>query len=150
MAGMSNYMRNKIVDWFHRGQAYTPPATVYIELCSTAPSPGLVGSPLSGTGYARVSIASSLVAWSGTQGDGTTVVSTGSSGTTSNNAALDYGIAPAAWGTASHWQAYDAPSGGHPLFFGEIVNGVGAAAPRTVAVGDPVSFPISALRAQWL
>lgn len=42
------------------------------------------------TGYARVGIASTEAAWSGTQGAGTTVASSGSSGQISNNAALNY------------------------------------------------------------
>ena len=150
MAGMSNYMRNRIIDWFHRGQIFTPPSTVYLELCSTAPSPGVVGTPLSGTGYARVAIPSGLTTWSGTQGDNTTAVSSGTSGVTSNNALIDFGTAAAAWGTASHWQAYDALTGGNPLFYGEIVNGVGVATPRSIALGDPVAFPISGLRPQWV
>lgn len=150
MPGMSNFMRNAIIDWYHRGQAHTPPATVYIELCSTAPTPGSPGTPLSGSGYARVAIGSGLVNWSGTQADASTAVSSGTSGVTSNNILLNYGTAATAWGTASHWQAYDAASGGNPLFYGEIVNGSGVATPRTISSGDPVSFPISGLRVQWL
>ena len=149
MAGMTNYLINKIIDWFHRGQSWSPPATVYIELCSTTPTASSAALALSGTGYSRIAIASSLINWSGTQADGTTAASSGTSGTTSNNVAIDFGVAPAAWGTASHWEAYDAASSGNRLYFGTIVNGVGVPTPRVINVGDPVSFPPASLRVQW-
>lgn len=44
----------------------------------------------SATGYARVAIASSLTAWSGTQSAGSTVASTGTGGQISNNAAINF------------------------------------------------------------
>jgi hypothetical protein len=149
MAGLSNYLRNKLIDWFHRSQAFAPPATVYIELCSTTPTASTAGTPLSGTGYARKPLASGLVNWAGTQADGTTAVSSGTSGTTSNNVDVDFGVAPAAWGTAASWEAYDALTSGNRLFFGTIVNGVGVATPRVINVGDPVKFPPAALRVEW-
>jgi hypothetical protein len=149
MAGMSNYLINKLIDWLHRGQTFAPPSPVYIELCSTTPNASTAGLALSGTGYARKPIASSLAAWAGTQADGSTAASSGTSGTTSNNVVIDFGVAPAAWGTASHWEAYDALTAGNRLYYGAIVNGVGDPTPRVVAVGDPVSFPAAALRIQW-
>jgi hypothetical protein len=32
MSALSNYLENSIVDWLLRGQAFTPPATVYVAL----------------------------------------------------------------------------------------------------------------------
>lgn len=147
--GITNYLRNKVIDWFHRGQAFTPPATVYMTLVSTTPSAGTAGTPLSGTGYARVGIASSLLNWAGTQGAGSTTASSGTSGTTSNNNIIDFGTAGADWGTATHWEFYDSLTGGNRLWWGEIVDGVGAPSARTIVTGDPVSFPVSALTTQW-
>lgn len=149
-SGMTNFMRNKIIDWWHRGQAATPPATVYIALVSTTPSAATAGTALSGTGYARQAVSSSMVAWAGTQGAGTTSASSGTSGVTSNNAVVDFGTAGAAWGTASHWEAYDALTGGNRLFFGEITDNAGTPTPRSIVMGDPVSFPIAALQLQYL
>lgn len=39
MSGISNYLANKEADWELRGQAFTPPATVYVALllCSNGP-----------------------------------------------------------------------------------------------------------------
>lgn len=51
---------------------------------------------VSWSGYSRKSVARSLAAWAGTQGKGTTTASNGTSHTTSNNAAIDFGRAGAA------------------------------------------------------
>lgn len=150
MSGMTNYLRNKVVDWFHRGQSYTPPATMYVRLCSTTPTAAATGTELTGTGYAPEAISSSTTAWAATNADGSTAnPSTGTNGTTSNNGVIDFGTAGGAWGTASHWELWDAASGGNRLLFGVIVDANGDPAPRSIASGDPVSFPIGALRVIW-
>ena len=148
---LSNFLRNKIIDWFHRAQTYTPPANVYIALCTTAPVAGTGGTEVStsGTGYARQAIASSLTDWAGTQGATTTAASSGTTGTTSNNLTLSFGSATISWGTISHWEAYDAPTGGNRLFYGTIVDAGGAPTPRAVGAGDPVAFPLSAIVNIW-
>jgi hypothetical protein len=148
--GASNYLRNKLVDWFHRGQSFTPPATQYIRLVTTTPTASAAGTEVSFTGYAPVAITSSLTAWAATNADGSTAVSTGTGGTTSNNAVLNYGTAGSAGSAAiTHWEAWDAASGGNRLYWGEIVDGSGTLTPRTISSGDPVSFPISFLRVSW-
>lgn len=148
--GLTNYLRNKVIDWFHRGQTFAPPATMYVTLVSTTPSAGTAGTPLAGTGYARQAIASSLLKWAGTQGAGSTSASSGTSGTTSNNDIVDFGTAGSNWGTATHYELWDALSGGNRLLWGEITDGVGAPTSRTIVTGDPVSFPVSALTVQWI
>lgn len=150
MAGFTNYLRNKLVDWFHRGVAFTPPDPLYVRLVSTAPTAASAGTELSGTGYAAVSIAKSTTAWAATNADASTInPSSGTNGTTSNNAVVDFGTAGSAWGTASHWEIWDAATSGNRLLYGEIVDGAGTPTPRSIALGDPVSFPISALRVIW-
>lgn len=148
--GMTNYLRNKIVDWFHRGVAFTPPATMYLRLVSTTPTPATAGTELSGSGYSSKAITSSTTAWAATNADGSTAAtSSGTNGTTSNNGVVDFGTAGSAWGTASHWELWDASTGGNRLLYGEITDGAGNPSPRSIASGDPVSFPISALRITW-
>lgn len=149
MAGMSNFLRNKIHDWLHRGQAYSPPATIYVALCTSAPSASIAGTEVAGAGYARVALPQDMTKVSGTQGSGTTTVSTGTGGEVSNNVAVDFGTAGADWGSpdpVGWWETYDAASGGNRLEYGTIVNGSGVASPRTIVTGDPVSFPIGALK----
>lgn len=144
MAGFSNYLRNKIIDWLLRGKAFTPPTIVYVTLCSTAPTASTGGTEISPS---RIAINCSTTAWAATNGDGTTTdPSSGTTGTTSNNAIVDFGTAGSNWGTASHWELYDAASAGNRLIYGTIVDGVGTPTPRSIVNGDPVSFPISYLR----
>lgn len=151
MAGFTDYLRNKLVDWFHRAESFSPPDPIYIALCTTAPTAAAAGTEVSssGTSYARVAVASSLLNWAGTQSALSTTVSSGTTGKTSNNSQISFGTATASWGTVSHWEAYDAASGGNRLFFGTIVDGAGSASPRTIATGDPVSFPASAVSITW-
>ena len=40
MAALSNYLQNKIIDWYFRGQSLTPPATVYVGLFTTNDNAG--------------------------------------------------------------------------------------------------------------
>ena len=90
MSAASNYLENKLVDHLLRGQTLTAPATVYVGLSTTAPGEASFGTEVSGTAYARVAVTSSLANWAGTQGAGTTVASSGTSGLTSNNAAITF------------------------------------------------------------
>jgi hypothetical protein len=150
MPGLTNYLRNKLIDWYHRGQSFSPPATLYVRLCSTTPSASAAGTEISGTGYAAVPIASSTTAWAATNSDGSTAnPSTGTSGTTSNNAVINFGTAGSSWGTVTHWEMWDGATTGNRHFYGEIVDAGGTPTPRSISSGDPVSFPISALRVLW-
>lgn len=73
-------------------------------------------------GYARVAVAASLTAWAGTQGAGTTTASSGTSGTTSNNAAITFPSPTAAWqGTNAYIigsALFDASTAGNAWSFG--------------------------------
>lgn len=149
MAGFSNYLRNKIHDWLHRGQAFSPPAIQYVALCTSQPSASTAGTEVSSAGYARQPINMSLTDVSGTQADGSTAVSSGTSGEVSNNLLIDYGTADTAWGVPNPvgwWETYDALTGGNRLEFGTITDVNGASSPKAIAAGDPVAFPVSALR----
>lgn len=216
MAALTDYLENKLVDWFLRGQTFTPPANVHVGLyratagvsprstvvtvgqttvpaalltvgqtaverrmyrCTTGGTTG-AGEPtwpttngatvtdgtavwtemtpdfeamnsnvtsieVSGNAYARASVAGSLANWAGTQGAGTTVASSGSSGTTSNNGVLTFPTpTPTGWGTVAAMVASDAASSGNGLFFGVL------AVPNVVNPGSPVTFPAAALSFQ--
>lgn len=79
---------------------------------------------VSGGAYARVSVACSLANWAGSQGAGTTTVSSGTSGQSSNNNAITFAQATADWtpGTERVWgfALYDAVSGGNLRRFGGL------------------------------
>jgi hypothetical protein len=140
---MSNYLENKLIDWLLRGQAFTPPATTYVGLFTASPSDTGGGTEVSGGNYARPSIASSLANWAGTQSSGSTVASSGTGGTTSNNGAVTFNAPSANWGTVVAIGLFDASTAGNLLFFGAQTPN------KTINNGDAApSFAIGALQLQ--
>lgn len=143
MAALSDYLENKIIDWLLRGQAFTAPATVYVGLYTATPSDSGGGTEVSGGSYARVSVSSSLSNWAGTQSAGSTTASTGTGGTTSNNAAVTFPAPTANWGTVTHVGIFDAASAGNLLAWGALTTS------KTVNNGDAApSFAAGSLQIQ--
>ncbi|MEX3914912.1 hypothetical protein AB4Y43_01510 [Paraburkholderia sp. BR10872] len=92
------------------------------------------------TGYARVSVASSLANWSGTQGAGTTVASSGSSGLVSNNNAITFGAPTSGPTIVFGVMLTDASTSGNGWSFSAL------STPKTLNSGDAApSFPAAAL-----
>ena len=114
--GLTDYAANKLIDEIFRGQAYAWPATIYGRLFTTPASNAGGGVEVAGGSYARAVLASSLAALSGTQAAGTTVASTGTSGRSSNNAAVSFPAPTADWGVILGDGWGDASSGGNLLF----------------------------------
>lgn len=136
---LSDYLENKLIDTLLRGQIYTMPATVYVALATTAGSDAACGTEVTGGSYARVAVTSSLANWSGTQSAGSTTVSTGTSGTTSNNAAITFPAPTASWGQVVEYCVFDAASAGNLLWRTALT------APKTINNGDAApSFGIGA------
>lgn len=143
MAALSDYLENKLIDYLLRAQAFTAPATVYVGLLTAAPSDTGGGTEVSGNAYARVAVTSSLANWAGTQAAASTVASSGTSGTTSNNAAITFPTpTPAGWGAVTHLGVYDAATTGNLLFYTALT------ASKTINAGDAVSFAAAALTFQ--
>ena len=140
MAAWSDFSENKLIDWFFRAQAIgitgasaaagTGPTTLYVALLTAAPSDTGGGTEVTGGSYARVAVTSSLANWAGTQGAGTTVASSGTSGTTSNNNAVTFPAPTANWGVVTHSAVYDATSGGNLIAWGALTTS------KTVNNGD--------------
>jgi hypothetical protein len=90
---------------------------------------------VSGGSYARASVATSLANFAGTQSAGSTTASTGTGGTTSNNAAIAWPTPTAQWhptgGAIVGVVAFDASSAGNAWDWGML------AAPKNVNNGDP-------------
>jgi hypothetical protein len=144
MSALSDYLENKIIDWF-RGQAFPAvPSNLHVALFTTNENDANSGAvEVTGGAYARVSVAASMAAWAGTQGAGTTVASTGSSGTTSNNGTITFPVPTANWGSITGMAVFDAPTGGNLLFFAPLTTA------KTVNNGDPTpSFAAGALTFQ--
>lgn len=154
MAALSNTLENKLIDWFFRAQAIgitgasaaagTGPTSLYVGLFTVSPSDTGGGTEATGGSYARVAVTSSLANWAGTQASGSTTASSGTGGTTSNNAVITF-PAPTTpgWGTITSFGLFDAISGGTLLIWGSLV------APKTVNTGDAApTFAAGALSFQ--
>lgn len=143
--GCSDYLSNKLIDEFFRGQVYNWPANTYQSLYTTAPGNADAGTEVAGGSYARVSVASSMAAWSGTQSAGSTSASSGTSGKSSNNAAITFAAPTADWGAVAAYGRRDAGSGGNLLLWGSF------ASPRTILNGAATpSFAPAALSNSFL
>lgn len=153
MPAFSDTAENKIIDWLFRGQAIgitgasaaagTGPTNLYIGLLTANPTDSTAGTEVTGNAYARVTVASSMANWAGTQGAGTTVASSGSSGTTSNNAVVTFPTpTPSGWGVVTGVGIYDAVSGGNLLIYSALT------VSKTINPGDAVTFPAASLSFQ--
>lgn len=132
--GMTDYLANKMIDLLWRAQSFSWAATNYVRLVTSTPTNAAGGVEVSGGAYARVALAASLAALSGTQASGSTSASSGTSGRSSNNAALTYAVPTANWGTVTHMELMDALTAGNRLFWAALgtpktIN-LGALAPR--------------------
>lgn len=138
--GMTDYLANKMIDLLWRAQSFSWPGTTYVRLVTTTPTNAAGGVEVTGGGYARQSLASSLAALSGTQSSGSTTASTGTSGRSSNNAVITYPTVSAAYGTITHSEMMDASAAGNRLWWGAL------GSPKTVNSGAiPPSFPANTL-----
>lgn len=143
--GMSDYLSNRLIDLIWRGQAWAWPNNTYLRLMTAAPGNGGGGTEVAPVGgYAQQILASTLAFWSGTQGPGTTTASTGTSGRTSNNAAVVFPAPAASWGTVTHMAINDALGGGNLLFWAPMADAKsvlgGGPAPRFNADSLGVTF----------
>jgi hypothetical protein len=108
MTQMNNVMENALAD-FVRGQGITLPAAWYLTPLSAWTES--TATEITGVGLARVSKARSLANFAGTQSDGSTLASSGTSHSTSNNTTIPFGTASGS-ATMSHVGFYDQASGG--------------------------------------
>lgn len=144
----TKYHNNKLIDYLYRGETYNLPASYYAALLTAATF--TTHAEQTSGGVSRVAIARSLSAWAGTQGNGTTTVSTGETKTTSNNAVITFAASASAVITASYVGLFDAPSGGNLLEYYPIRDGAGNPITRVWNIGDPVTIDISKLRISLL
>ena len=131
MAAFTDFAENKIIDWLFRGQAIgitgasaaagTGPTNLYVGLFTTNPTDSTAGTEVSGGAYARVTVASTLANWAGTQAAASTVASSGNTGTTSNNGAITFPAPSGAnWGVITGFGIFDASTGGNLLVYGAL------------------------------
>lgn len=127
---LTDYLENKLLDHLFRGQTYAAPGTLYVGLDTVSCTEAGGGTEVSGGSYARASVPATLAAWAGSQGAGTTTASSGSTGTTSNNAAIVFPAPTANWGQIVSFRLWDAASAGNALLCQALT------VPKTVNNGD--------------
>jgi hypothetical protein len=120
MSAMSDYLENEILDHILGTGAYTMPTTVYVGLSTGSFNDDNSGTELTGNGYARVSISFGAA----------------SSGTASNDAAVEFSAATGSWGTVSHFGLFDASSSGNLLIHGALT------ASKVIESGDILKIAI--------
>lgn len=120
MADLTNFAESKLLNHILGKAAYTMPTTVYVGLFTAAPDDTGGGTEVSGFGYARQAITSTM--------------SSSSNGSQSTNAdIIRFGPASGAdWGTITHCALFDALSGGNMLMW--------SALDASVFVGDGNAF----------
>lgn len=105
------------------GEAITDGTAVFTEQTANLEA-GTAQVEPSGGGYARVAITAGLTEFAGTQGAGTTTVSSGTTGTTSNNAQTNFPTTTAVWvaSPAAAWAyaLYDAATAGNCWYWGAM------------------------------
>lgn len=122
MAALSNYAEKLLLDWLMTTGSATRPTAWYVALYTAAPSDSGGGTEVSGSGYARQTVAFSAAATP--------------SGTTSNTGAVTFTAAGGSWGSISHIGLHDALTGGNLLWHGAMT------AAKTIADGDTLEFAI--------
>lgn len=162
MSALTDFYENKLIDFLFRGQALTGiggttaaigtgPATLYVGLFTANPTDVGGGTEVvaASTNYGRVAVASSMVNWAGTQAAASTVASTGTGGTTSNNIVLSIGLSNSVnaagtptnttttvgttgYGLVTGVGVWDALTGGNLLFWSALATN------KTVNASDPV------------
>jgi len=128
MAGKSDYLENKVLDFLLGGVSFTPPATVYIALFTVAPTDAGGGTEVSGGGYARVAVTNN-----------TTNFPAASNGTKSNGSTITFPTATADWGTVVAVGIFDAATGGNLLFWANLTTS------KTIQNGDTAQFAAGSL-----
>lgn len=153
MSALSDFAENKLIDFLLRGQALgitgasaaaaTGPTSTYVALLTANATDVGGGTEVTGGSYTRVTVASSLTNWAGTQAAASTTVSSGTNGTTSNNIALTFPAPTAAWGVVTGIGVYDAAAAGNLLFYSALTTN------KTINNGDPApSFTPASLTFQ--
>jgi hypothetical protein len=134
MAGISNYLANKINDWLHGNTAaYTPPATTYFALMLAMPTASGGGTEVASSGsYVRKAVTNNSTNWPAS-----------SSGIKTNGAAISWITPTGDWGRVVGIAEYDASTGGNLLTFADLSTAT------TVLSGQVFSLPTGSASFTW-
>lgn len=127
-SGKSLYLRNAFLNLSLGGATWTPPATIYVALTTSAWSASATGTSItatepSGGGYARKSAANDTTTWP------TTTVAN-----KANGIVISFNTATTNWGTIQAFYIVDAATNGNILWGGDLYTA------RAVLAGDAAKF----------
>jgi hypothetical protein len=131
MSSFSNFLELELLDHVFGGGDYSRPATLYIALCTAAPTDASTGSTLTEanyTGYARKAFTNN-----------STNFPAASSGSKSNGVAITFNPCTGGSSTVTHFAIVDAASNGNVLGWGALT------ASLAVSNGITPEFAIGAL-----
>ena len=120
----SNYLEDKILKHVFTNTTYTPPATVYVGLFTSAPSDAGGGTEGSGGSYARQSASFTVSGTNPTEA--------------ANNAGIEFPAATANWGTIAYMGVFDASTSGNLLAYAQLTDPADFLTPlsKTINTGD--------------
>ena len=118
----SNYLSNEILDHVFSGNAFTAPSNYYVALYTVAPTASGGGTEVTGGGYVR---RAATFTTSATQ--------------STNQSAVEFPTATAAYGNVVAASVMDATSGGNLLAFANLT------AAKNIAIGDVLRIPANDL-----
>lgn len=124
MGSFSDYAENKVLDHIVGKTSFSMPASVYVALCTAAPTDASTGSTItepSGGAYARKLTAGAD--WNAA-----------AAGAIANANALAFAQATGDWGTITHFVLVDAASNGNVLAWGAL------SVSKAITTGDTASF----------
>lgn len=138
---LSNYFENQLIDFLFRGGSFTPPATLYVALCTTTPTAADTGTTIvevSSGNYSRVAVGTGHTLWYSTQGN-TDFISTGTTGITAN-------VSPIIWNSV-RWAATltaiaicDAATDGNLIYFSQFNT------TKNIVYGSNINFDSNSLQ----
>ena len=123
MSAMSDYLELKFLDHFTGTASTSSPSAVYLALATATFNDDASGTELSGNNYSRRAI----------------TFGSASSGSISNNAAVEFPAATGNQGTISHFAIFDAASSGNMLFHGAFASG------KLIESGDILKVAVGSL-----
>lgn len=128
-----NFLEKALLDLAFGGATFTPSGTLYVFLSSG--NPGESGhaalEPSTSYGYARVAVTNDKTNWS-------TVIT--NSGSLHNMTTITFPTAVSGnWGYVDYWGIFDQATGGNYYGYGSLTQ------PKTITIGDTLSFPSGSL-----
>jgi len=135
MAGLTNYLEDKIINHVFGSTSYTKPTNWYVGLLTATPSDSAAGTEVSGGSYARMVCAFTIT------GTGTAQAA--------NTSAITFPTATADWGIVGWVGIYDALSGGNLAAYQNLQKSdFSTTTTKTINDGDIFKFNATTIKIQ--